>query len=410
MVDMQERRGGRFTRNPYAQIFRIPGTWRFSAAGLIGRMQMSMYGLGTVLLIAASTGHYGMAGAVASAGALGSAFFAPQVARLADQRGQRTVLRPLVTAFAIATAGLIVAVELHAPDWVLFIPAVVSGAAMPSLGSMVRARWSSLLSGSPQLHTAFSFESVADEMVFVLGPVLVTLLATEVHPAAGLLVATVLCVAGVLWFVAQRATEPPATVPVLPPPEEGTRRRAAAAPALIVLVPVYWCLGAMFVSVDLSTVAFAQHFGHKPLAGFILGTYALGSATGGLWYGTRTWRARTERRFALTLALTVCGVCTFWAQPSLLTLVPVMYLCGLTIAPTLIAGYSLAQAQARPGRSTEAMTWLSTGIAVGVAAGSSVVGFIIDAHGARWGYVFAASCGTACVLLCLAGLRRLGQR
>ncbi|HEY2520738.1 MAG TPA: MFS transporter [Streptosporangiaceae bacterium] len=410
MVDMQERRGGRLARNPYAQIFRIPGTWRFSAAGLVGRMQMSMYGLGTVLLIAASTGRYGMAGAVASSGALGSAFFAPQVARLADRRGQRTVLRPLVSAFAITTAGLIAAVELHAPDWVLFLPAVVSGATMPSLGSMVRARWSSLLAGTPQLHTAFSFESVADEMVFVLGPVLVTLLSTEVHPAAGLLVATVLCVAGVLWFVAQRASEPPTTSPAPLPLEGGPRRRGAAAPALIVLVPVYWFLGSMFVSVDLSTVAFAQQFGHKPLAGLILGTYALGSATGGLWYGTRAWRAPAERRFAVTLALTVCGVATFWAQPSLLTLVPVMYLCGLTIAPTLIAGYSLAQAQARPGRSTEAMTWLSTGIAVGVAAGSSVVGFIIDAHGARWGYVFAASCGTACVLLCLAGLRRLGQR
>ncbi len=419
MTDTQERRASRLSRNPYAQIFRIPGTWRFSVAGLIGRMQMSMYGLGTVLLIAARTGHYGVAGAVASAGSLGSAFFAPQVARLADRRGQRVVLRPLVAAFAVTTAGLIAAVELHAPDWVLFIPAVVSGAAMPSLGSMVRARWSSLLAGSPQLHTAFSFESVADEMVFVLGPVLVTLLATEVHPAAGLLVATVLCVAGVLWFVTQRATEPPlAGANLLPPevPDDQPRpvparaRRAAAAPALIVLVPVYWCLGAMFVSVDLSTVAFAQHFGHKPLAGFVLGTYALGSATGGLWYGTRNWRARTERRFAVTLTLTVAGVSTFWAQPSLLTLVPVIYLCGLTIAPTLIAGYSLVQAQARPGRSTEAMTWLSTGIAVGVAGGSSVVGFIIDAHGARWGYVFAASCGTASAAICLAGLRRLGQR
>ena len=413
MVDTRERRGGRFSRNPYAQIFSIPGTWRFSAAGLIGRMQMSMYGLGTVLLIAASTGRYGMAGAVASAGALGSAFVAPQVARLADQRGQRTVLRPLVTAFAFATAGLITAVEVHAPDWVLFIPAVVSGATMPSLGSMVRARWSVLLAGSPQLHTAFSFESVADEMVFVLGPVLVTLLATEVYPAAGLLVATVLCVAGVLWFVAQRGTEPPATIPVRPPPEEGTRRRegtrwrGAAAPALIVLVPVYWCLGAMFVSVDLSTVAFAQHFGYKSLSGLILGPYALGSATGGLWYGSRSWRSPVERRFAVTLALTALGVGTFWVQPNLLTLVPVIYLSGLTIAPTLIAGFSLVQAQARPGRGTEALTWLSTGIAVGVATGSSVVGFVIDAHGARWGYVFAASCGAASAVICLAGLRRL---
>jgi MFS family permease len=407
MADIREGLRGRLTRNPYAEIFRIPGTWRFSAAGLMGRMQMSMYGLGTVLLVAAGTGRYGMAGAVASTGSLGSAIGAPQAAKLADRYGQRVVLRPLVAVFAISVAALIVAVEVQAPIWTLFIPATISGATMPSLGSMVRARWSNLLADSPRLHTAFSFESVADELVFVLGPAAVTVLATEVYPAAGLLVATVLCVAGVLWFVAQRATEPPVLNPETPLPEQAPRRRGTAAPALIVLVPVYWFLGAMFVSVDLSTVAFAQHFGYKAVAGFILATYALGSATGGLWYGSRSWRAPVERRFALTLALTATGVATFWVQPNLLTLLPVIYLSGLTIAPTLIAGFSLVQGQARPGRGTEALTWLSTGIAVGVATGSSVVGFVIDGHGARWGYVFAACCGAACVLTTLAGLRRL---
>ena len=407
MADIREGLRGRLTRNPYAEIFRIPGTWRFSAAGLMGRMQMSMYGLGTVLLVAAGTGRYGMAGAVASTGSLGSAIGAPQAAKLADRYGQRVVLRPLVAVFAISVAALIVAVEVQAPIWTLFIPATISGATMPSLGSMVRARWSNLLSDSPRLHTAFSFESVADELVFVLGPAAVTVLATEVYPAAGLLVATVLCVAGVLWFVAQRATEPPVVSPETMLPQQVPRRRGTAAPALIVLVPVYWFLGAMFVSVDLSTVAFAQHFGYKAVAGFILATYALGSATGGLWYGSRSWRAPVERRFALTLALTAAGVATFWVQPNLLTLLPVIYLSGLTIAPTLIAGFSLVQGQARPGRGTEALTWLSTGIAVGVATGSSVVGFVIDGHGARWGYVFAACCGAACVLTTLAGLRRL---
>ena len=153
-----------------------------------------------------------------------------------------------------------------------------------------------------------------------------------------------------------------------------------------------------------------EALGHKALAGLILGTYALGSATGGLWYGSRTWRSPIERRFAITLALTVTGVATFWVQPSLLTLVPVIYLSGMTIAPTLIAGFSLVQAQARTGRGTEALTWLSTGIAVGVATGSSVVGFVIDAHGPRAGYVFAAGCGAACLAICLAGLRQLRAR
>jgi MFS family permease len=174
-----------------------------------------------------------------------------------------------------------------------------------------------------------------------------------------------------------------------------------------VLGPVYVLLGAMFVSIDLSTVAFAQDFGHKPLAGFVLGTYAFGSATGGLWYGSRQWRTPLEKRFALTLALTVLGVATFWAQPNLVTLTCTIYLCGMTIAPTLIAGFSLLEAQAKPGRRTEAMSWLSSGISVGVAAGASAVGFIIDAHGPRLGYVFGAGCGAASAAVAIAGQRRL---
>jgi MFS family permease len=395
---------------PYAEIFQIPGAWRFSAAAVIGRMPMSMFGLGTVLLISAATGKYGVAGTVSAVGALGYAFTSPRIARLADSRGQRRVLLPLLMVFAVATAALIAAVELGLPTWAFFVPGAIAGAAMPSLGAMVRARWSVLLAGSPRLHAAFSFESVADELCFVIGPVAVTLLATEVSPASGVGVAALLCVLGTLWFAAQRGTEPVIVRP--DPPREGrsgrpARVRGAAAPGLVVLAPVYLLLGAMFVSIDLSTVAFAQHFGHKPLAGFILGTYALGSATGGLWYGSRQWRAAVEKRFALTLTLTVLGVATFWAQPNLVTLTCGIYLCGLTIAPTLIAGFSLLEAQARPGRRTEAMSWLSSGISVGVAVGASVVGFVIDAHGPRLGYAFAALCGAASAATCLAGLRRL---
>jgi len=176
-----------------------------------------------------------------------------------------------------------------------------------------------------------------------------------------------------------------------------------------VLIPVYLFLGAMFVAIDLSTVDFAARSGHKSLAGFILGCYALGSATGGLWYGSRNWRAPASRRLAVTLSLTVAGVCTFWAMPGLLVLAPVIYLCGLTIAPTLIAGYSLLESTALPGRATEAMSWLSTGISVGLACGSTAVGFILDAFGPRWGYAFAAAAGVTATLIYLAGLPTVAQ-
>jgi len=400
---------------PYAEIFRYRRAWRFSAAGVIGRMPMAMFGLGTVLLISAGTGRYGVAGSVAASGSLGAAVCVPLIARLVDRLGQRRVLVPLSVMFALAVSGLVLAVELRAPDWALFLPGAVAGASMPALGPMVRARWSALLAGSPRLHTAFSLESVADELCYIVGPAAVTLLATEVHPAAGVTAAAVLCLAGTLWLATQRDTEPaPRPLghaehsPERARPAPGTRHFSLAAPGLAVLVPVYVFLGGMFVSVDLSTVAFAAHFGHKPLAGLLLACWACGSAVGGLWYGTRNWRAPASRRLAITLTLTVAGVWTFGAMPNLAVLAPVQFLCGVTIAPTLIAGYSLMESQAWPGRTTEAMSWLNTGIGVGVACGATAAGFILDAFGPRLGYAFAASCGSASVLLCLGGLRRLG--
>jgi len=410
-----EETGQRGFLLPYAEIFRYRRAWRFSAAGVIGRMPMAMFGLGTVLLISAGTGRYGVAGSVAAAGSLGMAVCVPLIARLVDRLGQRRVLVPLCAVFAFAVCGLVLAVQLRAPDWALFLPGALGGASMPALGPMVRARWSVLLAGSPRLHTAFSLESVADELCYITGPAAVTLLATEVHPAAGVTAAAALCLAGTLWLASQRDTEPPPRP--LPAPAElsserprltpGTHRFSLPAPGLAVLAPVYVFLGAMFVAVDLSTVGFAAHFGHKPLAGLLLACWACGSAVGGLWYGTRTWRAPAWQRFAIAQALTVAGVWTFGAVPDLAVLAVVQFLCGMAIAPTLIAGYSLMEAQASPGRTTEAMSWLSTGIAVGVACGATAAGFILDAFGPRLGYVFAASCGTASVLLCLGGLRRL---
>jgi MFS family permease len=402
--------------SPYAEVFAIPRSWQFCFAGIIARMPIAMYGLGTVLLISSVTGHYGVAGAVSAAGSLGGAVCAPQVGRLADRVGQHRVLIPVCLVFTLAVAGLCAAVILRAPDWTLFACAIAGGASMPLTGPMARARWSMLLDGSPRLHTAFSVESVADELCFVIGPAVVTVLATELYPAAGLGTAALCALGGSLWFASQRSTEPPVSAGRGPASEEEREgvtpvRRASrlAAPGLVVLVPVYVFLGAMFVAIDLSTVAFASQFGHKPLAGLLLGAYALGSATGGLWYGSRTWRAPVTRRMAVTLTLTVAGVCTFWAMPSLLVLVPVIFLCGLTIAPTLIAGYSQLSASARPGRAIEAMTWLTTGVSVGVACGATAAGFILDARGARWGYAFAAVSGLAAVAVYLGGLRRLAR-
>ncbi len=422
--DRRERRtGSAISRNPYVQLLRTPGALAFSAAGFVGRMSMSMYGLGTVLLIALLTGRYGMAGTVAAAGSVGYAVVSPVVAQRADRLGQRQVLLVQTAVFALSSAMFIACAELRAPLWTLLVTGIIAGASMPSTGSMVRSRWSALV-GSDQrrLHTAFALESVNDEFIFVIGPALLTLLATQVAPASGIGAAAAVCLTGTLLFAMQRGTEPSAVIGPATAAAPGTAGPWAAggaralarsgrfrlpAAGLATLGPAFLLLGAMFSSIDLSTVAFAAELGHRPVAGLILGTYALGSAAGGLWYGSRHWRAPLGRRFTITAALTVLGVSSFWAVPGLLALTAVGFVAGLAISPTLMTGYALLERQAPPHRRTEAMAWLSSTISVGVAIGSAFAGHIIDAHGARWSFAFAASCGAAGVLICLAGHRRL---
>jgi len=425
MTQVRDRRGReRNTRtsqrqNAYLDLLRTPGALAFSSAGFVGRMSMSMYGLGTVLLIALLTGHYGQAGTVAAVGSVGYAVFGPVIATRADRFGQRRVLIAQTSVFALSSVVFITCAELRAPFWTLLVAGVAAGGSMPSIGSMVRTRWSSLLGGEARrLHTAFALESVNDEFIFVIGPALVTVLATQVTPASGIGTASLLCIVGTLLFAAQRKTEPPPTPRPLPDakPPQTTRpssvrtrllRFSLPARGLSTLAPAFLLIGAMFAGIDLSTVAFATELGHRPLAGLILGTFALGSAVGGLWYGSRHWQAPIGRRFTITAALTVIGVSTFWAMPGLLALDAVGFLAGLAISPTLMTGYAILERQSPPHRTTEAMAWLSSTISVGVALGSAFAGHIIDAHGARWSFAFSASCGAAGVLICVAGLRKL---
>lgn len=194
----------------YGTLLSTPGARGFVVAGFLARMPMSMRGLGCVLMLVALTGSYGLAGAVAATLTLSQAFTAPWFGRLADRHGQRGVLVLALAAHSTGTLLLVLAAQISAPAWTLFPAAVLSGATVLPVGSLVRARWAGLVGGTPALDTAFAVESVLDEAVFVVGPVLVTALAVGVAPAAGLLGPLVFVVVGSL-FLAISGTRSPAS-------------------------------------------------------------------------------------------------------------------------------------------------------------------------------------------------------
>ncbi|MFD9939941.1 MFS transporter [Nonomuraea sp. NPDC059023] len=382
---------------PYRGLFNAPGVKGFVLAGFVGRFPMSMLGIGIVLLISALTESYATAGAVAAVVNVSYAIAAPFSGRLADRFGQNRVIVPFSVVNAVALVSLILSAGFRLPEWTLYASGLLVGATSLSLGSMVRARWSNLHGGSGKLHTAFAFESVADEVIFVTGPAAVTLLATYVNPYAGLVVAVVAMLGGSLALAAQRRTQPPIVAV----------RAAGGTPILIpgvaLLSAVYVGLGAVFGSVDLITVAFAEEHGAKGAAGFLLASFAGGSMVSGLWFGSRHWRIPMRGRFVRALGVFVVGLLPIMFVGDTRIMALALFVAGLAISPTLITGFSLTERLVPPALLTEGMAWISTSIGFGVALGAWAGGRLTEAFGASNAYAFSLACALFAALVGVSG-------
>ncbi|MFD8033045.1 MFS transporter [Streptomyces sp. NPDC059717] len=389
--------------SPYRALFAAPGSKGFSAAGFLGRMPLSMMGIGVVTMISQLTGRYGLAGALSATLALSAAAIGPQISRLVDRHGQRRVLRPATLVALLAAAGLLLAAHFTWPDWTLFVCAAGIGA-VPSLGAMIRARWAALYGGTPQLHTAYSFESVVDEVCFIFGPIISIGLSTSWFPEAGPLLAACFLAAGVFWLTAQRSTEP-----ATHPGERNTGGTALRSPGLQVLVATFTATGAIFGAVDVVTVAFADERGHKAAASVVLALYAAGSCAAGLVFGLLRFTGAPERRWLLGICAMAVSMIPLQLVGNLPSLAVALFVAGLSIAPTMITTMALIERHVPRAHLTEGMTWVSTGLAVGVAIGSSVAGKVIDAAGAEAGYEVPALSGAVAVAVGFLGYRRLGR-
>ena len=390
----------------YAALFAVPGSWAFSLAGWLARLPMPMVGLGTVLLVAGETGSYGLAGALSGTLALAFSVASPQWARLIDRRGQSAVLRWAVACYLTTGLAFAVSVVVGGPHWLWFLLAAVTGASEPNIGALVRARWAHALDGDRR-QTAFAFESVVDEVVFVVGPPLVTLLATLIAPPAGFLTGLALGAAGGLWLAALRDSEPPvhALDPAGPRPRTVLRN-----PAILVVGLAYLAVGTVFGAVDVVVVGFAQEQGAPAMAGLVLATYAGGSLVAGLVYGVARLPGSLAARYVGCAVFFGLIAQTMHLAGSLAVLVPIAFVSGLAIAPVLVSGISLVESRVSRGTLTEALTWTNTGLTLGVTAGSALAGAAVDAWGAQTAFVVPALAAGLAGLLALAGAPLLRTR
>ncbi|MEV6975525.1 MFS transporter [Kitasatospora sp. NPDC093806] len=390
----------------YGALLRTPGAWTFLTPAFAARLPYAMLSLGILLLIRDTHGSYGTAGTAAAVSAVAQALIGPQTGRLADRFGQTAVLVPTVAVHAVSVGALIALALGHAPVWGLYLATAAAGASVPQIGAMARTRWVAKLSadGAPpaKLNTAFAFESVTDEFTFVIGPVLAAAIASAVNPATGLITEAALTVAGGLAFAAQRRTAPAPHVPV-----PGERRVSAlASPGVRLLAGVFLGVGSVFGGMQVSVTAFTEAAGQPGANGTVYGIFAGGSMLAGVLYGMVAWRRAARHRLLASYALLVVGCSTLWAMPNLVSLTIAGLFCGLAIAPTLITGYTLVETLVEDGAKTEAFTWLTGAIGLGLAVGAMVAGQLIDGHGPSAGFLVPVA-GTGLGLITLVALRGL---
>jgi MFS family permease len=388
--------------NPYAKIFRVPGAKAFAAAGFVARMPIAMAPIGIVAMLSQTHGEYWLAGAVSAVYALTNALISPQISRVVDRLGQSRVLAPTTLIAVIAFAVLMIATSRDWPVWTLFA-AALAAAVMPSFPAMLRARWSELFRGRPELNTAFAFESAADELVYIAGASLSVGLSVALFPEAGLLASTVLLVVGGLAFIAQKATEP-GTRPV----DEAVGKSAFWQRPVQIITLALIFVGATFATAEVSVVAITTEMDQPSAASLVIGVYAVGSFVVGLIVGALGLRMALERQLAIALTILAITAIPLLFADTLPLLAAAIFFSGIAISPTFITAFGLIEQRVPAAMLTEGITWVMTGIGIGMALGSFSAGWIIDVHGPANGFWVSVIASALALLTVLLGQKVLG--
>ncbi|OIK26907.1 MFS transporter [Streptomyces malaysiense] len=331
------------------------------------------------MLISAMTGSMTEAGTVAAAMLLAQGVVSPMLGRTADRVSQRRVLLTAGVTHVGGMTLLLLAITLKAPLVVMILAAVATGCTSVSFTSFMRARWAAMVEADV-LRTAYAMESVLDDTIFLLGPLVVTVLASAVHPAAGLVACGLLTLAGSVAVALHRRSEPA--------PQGATGRatgRAIKVPGVWILMLCYAGMGFQFGAVDVTMIAFAQERHAAGLGGVFLALISVGSLIAGAVYGAVNWRLSQARLLTVTCGVLTLGVLPLAFATSSLAMGFLAVLAGVAISPGLIAGSTLLESVCPKGALSEGFSWLTSAGALSIATGTAAGGRLADSFGSASG-------------------------
>ena len=361
-------------------------------------MPIAMDSLAIIFIVVAATDSYALAGALTAVGSIVVGAAEVFWSRQADRRGQAKILLLAAPTRVVSFLIFVVLVSKDAPIWTWFVSLIIAESTAISAGGMVRRRWLHILKNDPDnsdghlVNTAYSWEAMVDEIVFILGPVVATSFAVNVAPSAGILAGLVFLAIGWTSLAAMKSTEPPAEPANKDDPHPAVLRNRIVQSIVIPCA----LLGGFFGAIGITVVGFAEERNHPESTGWLLAIWAVGSAVAAIINGVIKFKSAHATRFLIYIvALTIATVPLLFVN-SIPLLALALFVNGLFIAPLIVNAYGTVENAVPAGQITEALTWVIAGMPLGGAVASALAGVVIDNSGAQmafWvplGFMFAA--------------------
>ncbi|MEU3340108.1 MFS transporter [Streptomyces sp. NPDC002144] len=379
----------------YLEILRARHAARLLVGTLVGRLPNATAAIAIVLFVRAEGGTYGLAGGLAAVYGVANAVGQPVLGRLVDLHGQPRVQLPAALASALAMAGF--AVSGTHPLPLAYVCVAVAGLLTPPLEGGLRALWPSVLGREEQVHTAYAMDAVAQEVMFTVGPLLVTLCVSLWSAEAGLLILNAVGVLGALSVV----VSPPSRA-WRSAPREAHWLGALRSPGLLALLGALLFVGMALGSITVASVPYADDHGGDAVYGWLMAALGLGALIGGTAYGARRWTGEPARRLRVLVALLAVCYLPLTLMPGAFAMVLLTVLAGVFLAPCIACAFVLVDRHAPSGTVTEAFSWLVTTFTVGASVGTGLAGPVVEAGGALWGFAVPGVAGGVSLLVLLA--------
>ncbi|GAY10891.1 MFS transporter [Pseudonocardia sp. N23] len=377
----------------YRAAVRTPGAALPVAGSALGRLPIAMYGLAVLLYVQRTTGSFASAGLVSAGILIGVSLGAVGQGRIMDRRGPSRVLLVVAALFGATSALLLVLIAAGRPVGVLVAAGALSGATMPALPGASRSLWTALLPPGPRREAGYGYEAISLEVFFILGPAVAAFLVAAPWPATGAVAAVAAMVVGTVVFACS-----PVVRTVRGGPRAGGRSflGVLASPGMRVLAIASLGFGVVVGSVEVGVPAVTAAAGSAALGGVLLSAWSVTSVLGGLGYAARPWPRTLHLRLPVLLlgfALVVGAMAAAAATGSVLATGLVMLLAGVLITPQTTAHSVAIDTVVAEGTGTEAFGWVVTAATVGIAAGQSSAGVVVEVVGPHAAFLVGGAGG-----------------